>query len=121
DRLCSSKLGDASKDIQMAFSKWTKHVIPILMGEKVIQKRPRKEVKEEQEETNKLQEIDIEDVGDKISGELITHTLRKNLTKQGYKLVGTHSAVKLCRWTKSMLRGRGGCYKHSAYGISSFQ
>lgn len=23
------------------------------------------------------------------------------------------------RWTKSMLRGRGGCYKHSFYGIES--
>jgi len=46
---------------------------------------------------------------------------RKALTKQGYKLIGGHSGVKLCRWTKSMLRGRGGCYKHTFYGISSFQ
>ncbi|NXG40820.1 TYW1 synthase, partial [Psilopogon haemacephalus] len=37
----------------------------------------------------------------------------------GYKLIGSHSGVKLCRWTKSMLRGRGGCYKHSFYGIQS--
>ncbi|NXR34031.1 TYW1 synthase, partial [Zosterops hypoxanthus] len=37
----------------------------------------------------------------------------------GYKLIGTHSGVKLCRWTKSMLRGRGGCYKHTFYGIES--
>ena len=29
--------------------------------------------------------------------------------------------VKLCRWTKGMLRGRGGCYKHTFYGISSYQ
>jgi tRNA wybutosine-synthesizing protein 1 len=43
------------------------------------------------------------------------------LTKQGYKVVGTHSGVKLCRWTKSMLRGRGGCYKHTFYGIVSYQ
>ena len=43
------------------------------------------------------------------------------LAKQGYKLVGSHSGVKLCRWTKSMLRGRGGCYKHTFYGISSYQ
>ncbi len=35
---------------------------------------------------------------------------------QGYKIIGSHSAVKLCRWTKSMLRGRGGCYKHTLYG-----
>ena len=43
----------------------------------------------------------------------------QSLTKQGYRLVGSHSGVKLCRWTKSMLRGRGGCYKHTFYGIES--
>lgn len=43
--------------------------------------------------------------------EMITPMLRKALTKQGYKLIGSHSGVKLCRWTKAMLRGRGGCYK----------
>lgn len=85
----------------------------------------------------------------------------------GYKLIGSHSGVKLCRWTKvnnslylkenlwcpwssdhnslwhddagwmkscressglwkrlmlffkAMLRGRGGCYKHTFYGIES--
>lgn len=65
----------------------------------------------------------------------------KSLTKQGYRLIGSHSGVKLCRWTKSMLRGRGastargfshvtytatipllgGCYKHTFYGIESHQ
>ncbi|KAF7656138.1 hypothetical protein LDENG_00045850 [Lucifuga dentata] len=51
--------------------------------------------------------------------EMITPSLRNTLTKQGYKLIGSHSGVKLCRWTKSMLRGRGGCYKHTFYGIES--
>ncbi|CAH2222742.1 S-adenosyl-L-methionine-dependent tRNA 4-demethylwyosine synthase [Pelobates cultripes] len=51
--------------------------------------------------------------------EMITPALQKALTKQGYKLIGSHSGVKLCRWTKSMLRGRGGCYKHTFYGIES--
>lgn len=51
--------------------------------------------------------------------EMITPSLREALTKQGYKLIGSHSGVKLCRWTKSMLRGRGGCYKHTFYGIES--
>ncbi|KAI9722010.1 MAG: hypothetical protein M1812_001970 [Candelaria pacifica] len=41
------------------------------------------------------------------------------LTKQGYKIVGSHSGVKICRWTKSALRGRGSCYKYSFYGIKS--
>ncbi|KAL9129033.1 MAG: hypothetical protein Q9217_002403 [Psora testacea] len=41
------------------------------------------------------------------------------LTKQGYTIIGTHSGVKICRWTKSALRGRGSCYKYSFYGIQS--
>lgn len=42
-----------------------------------------------------------------------------SLTKQGYSIVGSHSGVKLCRWTKSALRSRGSCYKYSFYGIAS--
>ncbi|KAI8633438.1 hypothetical protein F5Y19DRAFT_471714 [Xylariaceae sp. FL1651] len=45
----------------------------------------------------------------------------KALTKQGYSIVGSHSGVKICRWTKSALRGRGSCYKYSFYGIASHQ
>lgn len=44
-----------------------------------------------------------------------------SLTKQGYSIVGSHSGVKICRWTKSALRGRGSCYKYSFYGIHSHQ
>lgn len=43
----------------------------------------------------------------------------KSLTKQGYTIVGSHSGVKICRWTKSALRGRGSCYKFAFYGIKS--
>lgn len=43
----------------------------------------------------------------------------KALTKQGYTVVGSHSGVKICRWTKSALRGRGSCYKFAFYGIKS--
>lgn len=53
--------------------------------------------------------------------ELLYPKLRQNLEKQGYRLIGSHSGVKLCRWTKSMLRGRGGCYKHTFYNINSSQ
>ena len=42
-----------------------------------------------------------------------------SLTKQGYSIIGSHSGVKICRWTKSALRGRGSCYKYSFYGIKS--
>lgn len=43
----------------------------------------------------------------------------KSLTKQGYTVVGSHSGVKICRWTKSAMRGRGSCYKFAFYGIKS--
>lgn len=56
---------------------------------------------------------------DSLLKEMVTPTIRSNLEKQGYKIIGSHSGVKLCRWTKSQLRGRGGCYKHSFYGIES--
>ena len=48
--------------------------------------------------------------------EMVTPSLRTALTKQGYKIVGSHSGVKLCRWTKAMLRGRGGCCAHATGG-----
>ena len=41
--------------------------------------------------------------------------------KQGYRQVGNHSAVKICEWTRHMLRGNGGCYKYIFYGIRSHQ
>ena len=59
--------------------------------------------------------------GAKPPPEMLTPAQRKALTKEGYQLIGSHSAVKLCRWTKAQLRGRGGCYKHSGYGIQSYQ
>ncbi|RNF00670.1 putative radical SAM domain protein [Trypanosoma rangeli] len=46
---------------------------------------------------------------------------RRATLESMYALVGTHSAVKLCRWQKSMMRGRGGCYKWTMYGIQSHQ
>ncbi|KAI9653253.1 MAG: hypothetical protein M1829_001325 [Trizodia sp. TS-e1964] len=48
-----------------------------------------------------------------------TSSTWSTLTKQGYTIVGSHSGVKICRWTKSALRGRGSCYKYSFYGIKS--
>lgn len=46
---------------------------------------------------------------------------KKALYKQGYRLVGNHSAVKICEWTNKSLRGDGNCYKHTFYGIRSHQ
>ncbi|MDD5191526.1 MAG: 4-demethylwyosine synthase TYW1 [Candidatus Nanoarchaeia archaeon] len=42
-----------------------------------------------------------------------------NLKKQHYGIVGNHSAVQICRWTKSSLRDEGECYKQKFYGIKS--
>jgi tRNA wybutosine-synthesizing protein 1 len=53
--------------------------------------------------------------------EMVTPSQAIALKKEGYQLIGSHSAVKLCRWTKHQLRGRGGCYKHTFYGITSYQ
>ena len=41
--------------------------------------------------------------------------------KQHYGLVGKHSAVKVCHYTKSELTGHEGCYKGTFYGINSHQ
>lgn len=43
--------------------------------------------------------------------EMVSPLTRKTLTKQGYSIIGSHSGVKTCRWTKAALRGRGFCYK----------
>ncbi len=43
----------------------------------------------------------------------------KVLEKQHYKVVGNHSAAKLCLWTKKSIRGEGFCYKQKFYGIES--
>jgi tRNA wybutosine-synthesizing protein 1 len=40
------------------------------------------------------------------------------LNKQ-YGLVGSHSAVQICGWTKRLLRGKGACYKNKFYGIDT--
>jgi len=80
--------------------------------------------------------MDLEDIGNamKSSSEqssknkknkepkaMVTPKQAAALKKEGYRIIGTHSAVKLCRWTKHQLRGRGGCYKHTFYGITSYQ
>ena len=41
-----------------------------------------------------------EELGDGEVREMITPMLRESLEKQGYRLIGSHSGVKLCRWTK---------------------
>jgi len=50
---------------------------------------------------------------------MISEERKARMEAQNWSVVGSHSATKLCRWTKSMLQGKGGCYKHSFYGIMS--
>ena len=51
----------------------------------------------------------------------LTKDAQEELERQAYRLVGGHSAVKTCGWTKNMLKGEGGCYKLKFYGIMSHQ
>ena len=44
---------------------------------------------------------------------------REVLERQGYAVVGEHSGVKACHWTKSSLTKGVGCYKETFYGIKS--
>jgi tRNA wybutosine-synthesizing protein 1 len=50
---------------------------------------------------------------------MVPEKLRKELERQHYKVVGGHSAVKLCHWTRKSLRDGGVCYKEKFYGIKS--
>ena len=92
---------------------------------------------DESDDDREPEVMDLEDMGDSILAasssspngrngsaeprEMVTPSQAAALKKEGYKLIGSHSAVKLCRWTKHQLRGRGGCYKHTFYGITSYQ
>ena len=51
----------------------------------------------------------------------LTDSSKKSLVDQQYRIIGNHSAVKTCGWTKNMIRGKGGCYKLKFYGIMSNQ
>lgn len=45
--------------------------------------------------------------------------IKKELEKKKYAVVGNSSAVQICNWTKSALRGEGVCWKEKFYGIKS--
>ena len=53
----------------------------------------------------------------------ISGPVMDKMVKQQYRFVGNynHTAVKICHWTKNMIRGQGGCYKLKFYGIMSHQ
>jgi len=50
---------------------------------------------------------------------MLNKKLKETLKKQHYGIVGKHSLVDVCEWTKNSLRNRGECYKQKFYGIKS--
>jgi tRNA wybutosine-synthesizing protein 1 len=50
---------------------------------------------------------------------MIPEKVKEVLKKQHYAIVGKHSAVQVCRWTKKSLLDEGVCYKEQFYGIKS--
>ena len=52
---------------------------------------------------------------------MVSESVKADLYKQGYRLVGNHSAIKVCLWTKKSIRKEDVCYKNAFYGIKSWQ
>lgn len=144
-------VGDDSvgQDMQQNFDTWSQQLQKVLtttkkngsqkgsapkqvvsFSEKENEKEDYDDEEDDEGETQEPNVMDVEDMGDAVvvdsapsaePREMVTPSQAKALKKEGYQLIGTHSAVKLCRWTKHQLRGRGGCYKHTFYGITSYQ
>ena len=51
----------------------------------------------------------------------ISKEQEKTLEKQQYRMVGNHSSVKVCGWTKNKIAGKGECYKEQFYGLNCHQ
>ncbi len=52
---------------------------------------------------------------------MVSDLSKKDLERQGYRFVGSHSAVKVCDWCKKAIRDEGICYKSDFYGIKSWR
>lgn len=50
---------------------------------------------------------------------MIPKIVKKDLEKQGYRIVGKHSAIKVCLWCKRSITAKDVCYKNTFYGIQS--
>jgi tRNA wybutosine-synthesizing protein 1 len=51
----------------------------------------------------------------------IPEALAKQMRKQQYHFVGSHSAVKSCKYLKEGILGKRTCYKNTFYGIDSWR
>lgn len=52
---------------------------------------------------------------------MLSKERKQALEKQHYRIVGNHSSVKICLWTKNSIRNEGTCYKNKFYGIKSWR
>ena len=50
---------------------------------------------------------------------MLTESQKERLYNQQYRLVGNHSVVKICFWTKECLRKGKVCYKQEFYGVNT--
>ena len=50
---------------------------------------------------------------------MLPKKLKELMKKQHYALIGNHSALQICRWTKKSLLNQDVCYKQKFYGIQS--
>jgi tRNA wybutosine-synthesizing protein 1 len=50
---------------------------------------------------------------------MLSEARRKDLERQGYRIAGNHSAIKVCAWTKKAIRKQDICYKQTFYGVQS--
>jgi|GEM_PF-86259 len=50
----------------------------------------------------------------------LTNKQKSELERKHYGIVGKHSAVQVCDWTKKSMRNEGECYKNKFYGIETF-
>lgn len=50
---------------------------------------------------------------------MVSEKVKKLLEKQGYRFVGSHSACKICEWTRKSITNEDFCYKQKFYGIKS--
>ena len=137
-------MGDVKSDATTRLSEWTQGIIDTMtqisvtgsLGEGVVGSGDAVESDTEDVTDIKSALGDLEDIGGPKATTMATDfttadsdTIKPmvpkssptyaSLTKQGYAIIGSHSGVKICRWTKSALRGRGSCYKRSFYGIAS--
>ncbi|KAK9382418.1 radical SAM superfamily-domain-containing protein [Kockiozyma suomiensis] len=141
--------GNVKGEIGKEFEEWTTHLLDTLADPNGVAEIPditmsddegAEEAQDEDDlidsasvklskSTDANDVVDVEDMGVIIQNSKISSTKKEmvgkdsptyaSLTKQGYTIVGSHSGVKICRWTKSALRGRGSCYKFAFYGIKS--